>query len=166
MAGRGQGRKIVRSRFRAEEDARLRVLVSQLGTEAWTEIAGQMPGRNIRQCRDRWTHYLADMPVTAAWTVTDDTLLRRMLAAVGPRCEHLALLFPDWMANDAHRRWAAAGIPCAEFQPAADFPGMGEMQTQMDDWSGDTFFPRDSDKDLRDGSWLTPMDEARKLDFL
>jgi hypothetical protein len=173
MPGRGHARKIVRSRFRVEEDTRLRLLVAQLGTQAWAEIAARMPGRNVRQCRDRWSHYLADMPMAAVWTPCDDALLRRMVNEVGPRWDRIAIFFPDRSPHDVHRRWATIGIPCAdaaaEPPPAPDVARMAEMQTQMDDWSGDPFFPRDYDPELRglgDGVWLTPMQDSWTQDLL
>jgi hypothetical protein len=62
IAGEAQGGKTTRSRFRPHEDDLLRVLVSQSETLCWAEIASQLPGRNVRQCRDRWNHYLSRTP--------------------------------------------------------------------------------------------------------
>ena len=37
-----------------EEDGRLRSLVKEHGTQQWAKIAQNMPGRNGKQCRERW----------------------------------------------------------------------------------------------------------------
>jgi hypothetical protein len=57
----GEYRRTI-SRFTAEEDERLLALVQtqQLHGPAicWLAIAAQMPGRNARQCRDRYNNYI------------------------------------------------------------------------------------------------------------
>jgi hypothetical protein len=45
-------------RFTASEDARLIELVREYGTDAWQTVAKYMSGRTVRQCRERWNHYL------------------------------------------------------------------------------------------------------------
>ncbi|CAN0034661.1 unnamed protein product, partial [Heterosigma akashiwo] len=37
-----------------EEDARLTELVAQFGARKWNKIAPHLPGRNGKQCRERW----------------------------------------------------------------------------------------------------------------
>jgi hypothetical protein len=51
--------QIHRSRFGREEDQLLTELVMRPGLKSWAWIASQLPGRNLRQCRDRWNHFLA-----------------------------------------------------------------------------------------------------------
>jgi hypothetical protein len=46
-------------RFTPHEDDILTCLVLRHGVSSWLTIAARMPGRNARQCRDRWNHYLA-----------------------------------------------------------------------------------------------------------
>ena len=48
-----------RFKFTSEEDEKLRDLVEQYGENAWVQVSAQMNGRNIRQCRERWKHYLS-----------------------------------------------------------------------------------------------------------
>jgi hypothetical protein len=49
-----------RSRFLPEEDALLKHLVMKCGLKSWRRVAAELPGRNPRQCRDRWHHYLSE----------------------------------------------------------------------------------------------------------
>ena len=42
----------------ASEDAKLRELVSQHGTQQWALIASEMKDRNGKQCRERWHNQL------------------------------------------------------------------------------------------------------------
>jgi hypothetical protein len=46
-------------RFTPDEDDCLYQLVDEFGINNWNEIVARMPGRNWRQCRDRWKHYLS-----------------------------------------------------------------------------------------------------------
>lgn len=63
------------SKFSEEEDSRLRELVERHGENSWIEIASLMPGRNSRQCRERWLNYLSPHLNTKAWTSEEDSLL-------------------------------------------------------------------------------------------
>jgi hypothetical protein len=47
-----------RSKFGPHEDVALVDLVCRYGVNCWQQIATHMPGRDARQCRDRWNHYL------------------------------------------------------------------------------------------------------------
>jgi hypothetical protein len=67
MTTRDVRQRIRRSRFTREEDQILMNLVSRHGLNSWHRIAGGMPGRNCRQCRDRWNHYLCSMQLRDAW---------------------------------------------------------------------------------------------------
>jgi hypothetical protein len=54
--------RIRRFRVHPIEDLALRELVLVHGLTAWPMIASRLPGRNARQCRDRWNHYLSRLP--------------------------------------------------------------------------------------------------------
>jgi hypothetical protein len=102
LQGRGQ---LIRNRFNPDEDHMLRVLVSTYGTNDWQEVARFLPGRNVRQCRDRWNHYLANDAVDVSWTATDDLLLEKKVAELGPDWDRVALSFPNRTAGEVHFHW-------------------------------------------------------------
>ncbi|MDR2628737.1 MAG: SANT/Myb domain-containing protein, partial [Puniceicoccales bacterium] len=54
--------------FTPDEDAQLRALVAEYGTDDWSQIALDMPGRTGRQCRDRWVNYLNPDISLLSWT--------------------------------------------------------------------------------------------------
>lgn len=56
----------------------LAVLVSHHGLDAWPRIASLLPGRNVRQCRDRWNHYVAERAVKDPERLDEDLLAWRM----------------------------------------------------------------------------------------
>lgn len=63
------------SKFTEEDDERLRELVDQYGDNSWIQVASEMPGRNSRQCRERWLNYLSPKLNTNSWTQEEDELL-------------------------------------------------------------------------------------------
>ena len=74
------GRKSNRTnrKFKPEEDAKLRSLVSKYGEMAWNEIANEMEGRNVRQCHDRWFYYLTPQLNNTPWTKEEDKRLIKL----------------------------------------------------------------------------------------
>ena len=67
-------KKIKRNRFTEEEDNKLRDLHQQYGSN-WELIAELMPGRNERQCRERFNKYLEKQ---VSFTPEEDTLLSNL----------------------------------------------------------------------------------------
>jgi hypothetical protein len=154
MEGRG---KIARSRFRPDEDNILRLLVLQFGTDAWSDIANRMPGRNVRQCRDRWSHYLAESPVS--WTPTESVILHQMIPGIELRREPLPWQYPDTGPPEL-----PAPLPCPA-EPQADLGSPASLA----DWSCDALFPRNLSTDVAgvgEEFWMTPMRDAWSPDFL
>jgi hypothetical protein len=94
-----------REKFFPEEDARLRRLVEQYGTTAWEAIAAELPGRNVRQCRERWKHYLSSARAKAPWSDTEDRLLFEKMQSLGPKWTRLATFFPGRTDIDVKSHW-------------------------------------------------------------
>jgi hypothetical protein len=97
--------EITRFKFRPEDDQTLRDLVDQFGTNSWVEIARVMPGRNVRQCRDRWNHYLS-RNASVPWTSEEDALLVRMVETYGRKWARLATFFPNRTDFSLKARWS------------------------------------------------------------
>jgi hypothetical protein len=84
-----------RSKFSAEEDEQLRALVPAFGRPDWHAIAENLPGRNARQCRERWGNYLSPMLNSASWTPEEDRFLLEKQAEFGTRWVQIAKCFPN-----------------------------------------------------------------------
>ncbi len=70
--------------FKPEEDEQLKKVIEQYGTHDWQNVADHMPGRNPRQCRERWKHYLsAPEGSKREWTQEEDDLLIRKVQEMG-----------------------------------------------------------------------------------
>lgn len=94
-----------RAKFLPEEDARLRELVLAHGTNSWEQIAGLMPGRNIRQCRERWKHYLSSERPYEPWTEEEDKILFDKVQALGAKWTKIAKFLPGRTDLQAKTRW-------------------------------------------------------------
>jgi hypothetical protein len=94
-----------REKFLPEEDAKLRDLVQLHGTSAWDHVAIQMPGRNPRQCRDRWKHYVSSEKSRFVWTAEEDQLLFEKMQTIGPKWTMLSQFFPGRTDMQVKSRW-------------------------------------------------------------
>ena len=83
-----------RVNFTEAEDAKLIELVNQFGDVEWMKIADNMPGRNIRQCRERWLNYLSPDLDKGPWTREEDNLLLQKYQEIGPKWKAISTLFP------------------------------------------------------------------------
>jgi hypothetical protein len=94
-----------RRRFSAEEDAHLRSFVATNESPKWEDIAARLQGRTARQCRDRYTNYLAESLVTNPWTPEEDALLSSKVRELGPRWSRVSPFFPGRSNSNVKNRW-------------------------------------------------------------
>jgi hypothetical protein len=86
--------RIRRSKFTEAEDQQLMALVAKFGQANWGMIAPHMPGRTVRQCRDRWNHYLTPDTKVTDWTPDEEKLLIKQICLIGRQWSKLTALFP------------------------------------------------------------------------
>ncbi|MDR3317409.1 MAG: hypothetical protein LBS71_01215 [Puniceicoccales bacterium] len=91
--------------FRFEEDQRLINLVRRYGTDNWKKIASQMPGRNPRQCQERWKHYVNPEIQNAEWTPEEDSLLMEKVQELKGRWTKIAKFFKNRSDIQIKKRW-------------------------------------------------------------
>jgi hypothetical protein len=94
-----------RKKFTPYEDACLARLVGQSPVVFWDEIAKQMPGRNARQCRERWKHYVSVGCVTRPWAKAEDELLIEKERLLGPHWTNLTQFFYNRSDVQLKTRW-------------------------------------------------------------
>jgi hypothetical protein len=85
---------IQKCKFSADEDLQLTDLVAVHGDEDWITISCLIPGRNPRQCRERWRHYLSPTVSFTPFTRDEDALLRDKYAEAGPKWKSHGHPFP------------------------------------------------------------------------
>jgi len=95
-----------KQKFTAEEDAKLRDYVKELGTHSWKKIAAQMKSRTTRQCRERYINYLAPNVTNGPWTVEEDQRLIKKVVEMGPKWSKIALFFSNRSDVNVKNRYA------------------------------------------------------------
>ena len=80
-------------KFTSGEDVRLQELVGELGTDEWERIALQLPGRNSRQCKDRWLTYLTHATESHEWDPADDCRLLDLVCSIGKKWVKISKFF-------------------------------------------------------------------------
>jgi hypothetical protein len=93
--------------FSADEDSRLRSLVSQFGDTDWKRIASQMPGRTTRQCRERYKNYLSPDLSPRPWTQLEDDILAQKVIELGHKWAQMTGFFTGRSDVSLKNRWAA-----------------------------------------------------------
>ena len=64
-----------------------------------------MNGRNARQCRERWKHYLSSNRGKSPWTEEEDKLLLEKMEELGPKWTKIATFFQDRTDIQIKTRW-------------------------------------------------------------
>lgn len=93
------------NRFSQEEDAKLKSLVKKFGTNNWYKIAYRMPGRNERQCKDRWTDYLSPNSNTTPWSIEEIQLLVRLHHEYCSNWKKIAKFFNKRPESQIRNKW-------------------------------------------------------------
>jgi hypothetical protein len=84
------GPRLQRSQFSAEEDAMLYKIVPDHLCRGWDVIAQFLPGRNARQCRERWKHYLSCGTTSAPWSLEEDQIVFEKISSWRPKWARVA----------------------------------------------------------------------------
>lgn len=96
-----------KNKFNDEEDTILTEAVCELGTTDWHKIAKRLPGRNARQCRERWNNYVNPVISTKPWTKEEDETLELKYTEYGPKWHTIATFFVNRPVNTIKNRWFA-----------------------------------------------------------
>jgi hypothetical protein len=94
-----------REKFLPDEDIELRRLVGIYGTSAWEAVARELPSRSVRQCRERWKHYLSGDREKVPWSAEEDRLLFEKMQSTGPKWTRLAAFFPGRTDIEVKSHW-------------------------------------------------------------
>lgn len=86
--------KSTKHHFSQQEDKKLRNLVAEYGIHDWISISKNMPGRNQRQCKDRWMKFLSPDINRKPFTKEEDDLIIAEYNKIGPQWVRITALLP------------------------------------------------------------------------
>jgi hypothetical protein len=100
---RGPGR--YKCKFTNEEDTRLADAVRLCGRGNWELVASALPGRNPRQCRERWANYINPVLDQSPLRPDEEHLLDDKVAEHGRRWQFIVSFFPRRGRNTIKNNW-------------------------------------------------------------
>lgn len=77
-----------------DEDELLSSLVNKGGPRRWSKVSGHIPGRNAKQCRERWVNHLDPTVNKGPWSSEEDRVLITAQQQLGNRWSEIAKRLP------------------------------------------------------------------------
>jgi hypothetical protein len=137
-----------KKKFSADQDEKIRELVGDQRFPDWKTIAEQIEGKNARQCRERYQHYLAPDVCPEPWTPDEDAHLSTLYAQFPNDWARIAERMSGRTNTGVKNRFHSAGFRqnCAvntgerdsPTDPSFDIDDF-EIPTFGDIWPGDSF---------------------------
>lgn len=96
---------LVKGPWKEEEDAKLTELVEKYGPKDWSTIAGHIPGRIGKQCRERWFNHLSPDVRKTNWTPEEDKIIIDAHSKVGNKWTNISKMLDGRPANAIKNHW-------------------------------------------------------------
>ena len=106
MASRKE-KKYTKKQWTKDEDDLLRKAVNSFGDKNWDDIAKEVPGRNARQCKERYTNNLDPTICKEKWTEEEDKAIIDLVEKIGKRWTQISVTLCGRPANSIKNRWKA-----------------------------------------------------------
>ena len=96
---------LVKGSWTKEEDLALEAWVTSKGPYKWAQCSKKIPGRNGKQCRERWCNNLDPDVIKGKWSVEEDTSIFNMFQSQGPKWAYIAKFLPGRTENSIKNRF-------------------------------------------------------------
>jgi hypothetical protein len=97
---------VKKSKWSPEEDDLLRQNVTVHGLGNWSLVAQSIPGRNGKQCRERWMNQLCPSLNKDNWMPQEDMVLVQQQRIYGNVWSQIAQFLPGRSPNAVKNRWS------------------------------------------------------------
>jgi hypothetical protein len=94
-----------KNRWTPDEDNILFSLVPKFGLKKWALIAKSIPGRNGKQCRDRWLNHLNPQVNKSAWSVDEEWRLFLLHQLLPGQWKRIAQHLSGRTENSVKNKW-------------------------------------------------------------
>jgi hypothetical protein len=133
---------VKKAKWMPEEDTLLSQAIKEHGMSNWTRVAQDLPGRNGKQCRERWMNQLCPSLSRDNWTQQEDAILLQQQRLSGNQWSQVAYFLPGRSANAVKNRFSwlnrhgisqvfqTAPVPTAPVPPA---PPIGWLRPRIAD---------------------------------
>jgi myb proto-oncogene protein len=108
VGGGAGGKPRLQKRWKVEEEQKLVSVVETYGARNWDKVAVNVPGRNEKQCREKWHTMSRKAASTAsgAWTVEEKNMLASAVETFGTTSwVKVAVNVPGRNENQCYQKW-------------------------------------------------------------